>query len=159
MQGRKKIPKQRDTTELPGRGSLGTFWMHCKRGRRCGRAPYDKLLANPVFRADYRGRRHKRSTAGQRWEIANLVFKVRIVKAQPPSLELMAARREAPKAKDTAKLPGGGKLGLFWSNCKLRSVCSRPPYNRLLGNHVLRTAYRDHTNAGMRQRSLDRKCL
>ena len=46
---------QRDQTEqLPGGTKLGIFWMGCKNNRRCGRPPYDRLLTNPVLRADYR---------------------------------------------------------------------------------------------------------
>ena len=49
---------------LPGGGpKVGTFWMHCKGGRRCRRPPYDRLLANPVLRADYRC--HRSDTGGQ----------------------------------------------------------------------------------------------
>ena len=54
IQRRERAPKKRDTTPLPGGGTLGWFWEGCKRGSRCGRPPYDRLLANRVLRADYR---------------------------------------------------------------------------------------------------------
>ena len=54
MEGRKEAPKARDITELPRGGKLGMFWRDCKCERRCGRPPYDRLLAHPVLRADYR---------------------------------------------------------------------------------------------------------
>ena len=54
MVGRSQVPVQCDPTELPGGGRLGWFWRDCKILRRCGRPPYDRLLTNPVLRADYR---------------------------------------------------------------------------------------------------------
>ena len=54
MEGRKAVPKQRDLTLLPGGGKLGVFWTNCKAKRKCRRQPYDRLLTNPVLRADYR---------------------------------------------------------------------------------------------------------
>ena len=63
MEGRAKAPKRRDDTRLPAGGPMvGMFWHHCKsqrkesenRERRCGKPPYDRLLDNPVLRADYR---------------------------------------------------------------------------------------------------------
>ena len=53
-QDSKETPKRRDPTELPGGSRLGLFWMDCKDRRLCGRPPYDRLLTNPVLRADYR---------------------------------------------------------------------------------------------------------
>ena len=56
MMNRQKLPKYRDNAELPGLGEvkIGMFWNDCKTGRRCGRPPYDRLLTNPILRADYR---------------------------------------------------------------------------------------------------------
>ena len=53
LRGRKRVPKCNDLTEPPGRGKLGRFWHNCKTRRKCGRPPYDRLLTNPVLRADY----------------------------------------------------------------------------------------------------------
>ena len=64
MEGRAKAPKCSDTTELPGGGKLGIFWKECKSRRRCGRPPYDRLLTNPVLKADYRT--HRSGTRGYR---------------------------------------------------------------------------------------------
>ncbi len=50
---RKHPPSARDSTILDGGTRLGLFWMACKGARRCGRAPYDRLLTNPVLRTDY----------------------------------------------------------------------------------------------------------
>ena len=47
-------PKDNDRTILGGETKLGTFWRNCKCERRCGKPPYDRLLTNPVLRADYR---------------------------------------------------------------------------------------------------------
>ena len=54
MESRERPPKQDDTTGLPGGGKLGWFWGNCKNERKCGRSPYDRLLTNPVLKADYR---------------------------------------------------------------------------------------------------------
>ena len=54
MQGRIVVPKKRDPAELPGGSRIGLYWVECKRRRRCGRPPYDRLLTHPVLRADYR---------------------------------------------------------------------------------------------------------
>ena len=53
MEGRERAPKWRDTTELPDGSKLGWFWVNCKSKRTRGRPPYDRLLTNPVLRADY----------------------------------------------------------------------------------------------------------
>ena len=53
MTGRKGIPKAKDVTKLPGGSKLGRFWDNCKSERKCRRPPYDRLLVNPVLRADY----------------------------------------------------------------------------------------------------------
>ena len=45
---------QRDPAELPGGSKLGVFWDNCKSKRKCERAPYDRLLTNPVLKTDYR---------------------------------------------------------------------------------------------------------
>ena len=61
MGGRAEPPKRTDTTRLPGGGPvIGTFWADCRGKRRCGRPPYDRLLANTVLRGDYRV--HRSST-------------------------------------------------------------------------------------------------
>ena len=54
MEGRNMTPKFFDTTELPGGAKLGLFWNNCKRLRRCGRPPYDRLLTNLMLRENYR---------------------------------------------------------------------------------------------------------
>lgn len=74
-------------------------------------------------------------------------IKVQAVRIQPPDLELMKGRNSAPMHRDPAKLPGGGKLGKFWHNCKSRGRCVRPPYDRLLSNPVLRADYRTTATA------------
>ena len=38
---------------LAGGARLGMFWNNCKSRMRCSKVPYDRLLANPVLRADY----------------------------------------------------------------------------------------------------------
>ena len=53
MEGSTEPPKWNDTTPMAGAGKLGRFWLDCKRERKCGRPPYDRLLDNPVLRADY----------------------------------------------------------------------------------------------------------
>ena len=53
----------------------------------------------------------------------------------------MTGRKEAPKVKNATKLPGGGKLGKFCDNCKTMRRCARSPYDRLLGNPILRMDY------------------
>ena len=54
MEGREKAPTARDITKLPGGGKLGLFWHSCKTKRKCNRPPFDRLLMNPVLRADCR---------------------------------------------------------------------------------------------------------
>ena len=65
--------------------------------------------------------------------------KVRAVRTQPSALQLMAGRKEAPKMKDRMKLPGEGKLGLFWQMCKSWEKCGKLPYYQLLVNPLLKT--------------------
>ncbi len=47
-------PKHKNPTVLDGGARLGRFWAHCKWERRCTKPPYDRLLTNPVLKADYR---------------------------------------------------------------------------------------------------------
>ena len=68
--------------------------------------------------------------------------KVDAVRNKLTVLRLMEGREEAPKRRDTTELPGGGKLGMFWNNCKTQKKCGRLPYARLLTNPVLRADYR-----------------
>ena len=51
-----------------------------------------------------------------------------------------------------SELPGLGevKVGRFWINCKFNRMCTRPPYNQLLINPVLKADYRTH-HGGMRK--------
>ena len=63
----------------------------------------------------------------------------------------MESREKAPNRADPTDLPGGGKLGCFWSECKCRKRCENFPYERLLTNSVLRADYRyspSGTNVG-----------
>ncbi len=56
----------------------------------------------------------------------------------------MEGRSERPKWNDSTPLAllCGAKRGVFWDNCKRFRRCRRPPYDRLLDNHVLRADYR-----------------
>ena len=54
MLRKEQPPMQRDARKLPGGGTLGRFWNHCKIDRKWERPPYDRLLINPVLRDDYR---------------------------------------------------------------------------------------------------------
>ncbi len=71
MESREHVPRSRDTTELPDGTKLGMFWNDCRQNRRCGRQPYDRLLANPVLIADYRTTRNVRATTGPRRKMAS----------------------------------------------------------------------------------------
>ena len=141
MEGMEKAPTYRDTTELPGGSRLGNFWAKCKHLRKCVNSPYDRLLDNPLLRADYHTsltphtQRHERETASPE-------VKVEAVRNKLTVLRMMEGREEAPKRRDTTELPGWGTLGNFWKKCKGERKCGRPPYDRLLGNSVLRTDYR-----------------
>ena len=60
MVDRQEPPKARDRAELltgQGEVKVGIFWRNCKDRRRCGRPHYDRMLINPVLRADYRSQR------------------------------------------------------------------------------------------------------
>ncbi len=66
MQGRDAAPKMREAAERLSSGTnIGRFWNNCKSERRCRMRPYERLLTNPVLRADYRITvpRHERSIA------------------------------------------------------------------------------------------------
>ena len=138
MEGRERAPRQCDPTELPGGGKLGWFWSHCKRGSRCGRPPYDRLLTNPVLRADYRGiRRHECGSVAVR-----IKKNVDHLRAEPPALRWMRDHAHPPARRDQTVLDGGAKLGMFWSGCKSKKRCAKFPYDRLLTNPVLKADYR-----------------
>ena len=138
MRDRPHPPTVRDQTILDGGIRLGKFWINCKSQKRCAKPPYDRLLTNPVLRADYRTtQQHNRVSAADRTQ-----KNVDHLRAQPPALRLMGDRTRPPKVMDPMELPGGGKLGRFWANCKERNGCVNSPYDRLLTNPVLRADYR-----------------
>ena len=66
---------------------------------------------------------------------------VKGLRTQPSALRWMERREEAPRYEDPTELPGGSKLGRFWTNCKSLRWCGRPPYNRLLANLFLKADY------------------
>ena len=67
---------------------------------------------------------------------------VRHLRAELPTLRWMGDRAHAPKSNDQTMLEDGARLGCFWSRCKYRKKCMKPPYDRLLTNPVLRADYR-----------------
>ena len=62
-------------------------------------------------------------------------------------LNLIDGRNEVPTAADRTKLPGGGKLGAFWMQCKNKRRCDKSAYARLLTNPVLKADYHAITAA------------
>ena len=61
----------------------------------------------------------------------------------------MRDRAHPPRNRDTTILEGGAKLGWFWSDCKRDKRCTRPPYDELLTNPVLRADYHN-SRSGIR---------
>ena len=60
MENQTQPPTARDKTILEGGAKLGKFWDNCKSRQMCAYPPYDRLLAHPVLRADYRTPQHER---------------------------------------------------------------------------------------------------
>ena len=139
MAVRQRAPRQMDKAELPGLGevNVGKFWINCKSRRRCGRPPYDRLLTNPVLRADYRTR--LRGTSDRQ---SHPMSRFKPHGPNPSALRWMERQAQPPKCREQTILDGGAKLGVFWSNCKRRKRCARSPYDQLLSNPILRTDYR-----------------
>ena len=54
MRSRTQPPATRDPTTLEGGVKVGIFWRNCKQKQRCYDVPYNRLLANPVLKSDYR---------------------------------------------------------------------------------------------------------
>ena len=80
------------------------------------------------------------SRAGATWtKIRKNVDHLRV---ELPTLRLMWDRTHPPRYTDATVLEGGVKLGRFWTYCKFRKRCAKPPYDRLLANPVLRADYR-----------------
>ena len=138
MQTREKPPKRYETTALPSGGKVGGFCSNCKHDRRSGRPPYDRLLTNPVLRADYRITwRHQRVSGTERTKMS-----VEHLQAELPALRWVEDQTRPPKLNNQTMLEGGARLGKFWANCKSEKRCAKPPYDRLLANPVLKTDYR-----------------
>ena len=118
--------------------SLGGFWHDCKSRKRCGRSGYDRLLTNPVLRADYR--------TTQRNYHGNVKPQMNVdhVRANLPALRWMRDRAQPPKQKDPTVLDGGARLGRFWSDCKSEKRCAKSPCDQLLANPVLKTDYHNY---------------
>ena len=145
MGDRAQPPKSKNQTILEGGATLGQFWANCKYAKRCTRSPYDRLLTNPVLRADYRTTNER---PAKRLRIGSLTERTRKnvdhLRAEPPALRWMRDRRRAPKSSDQTVLDGGVKVGMLWIRCKTRVHCITSPYDRLLANTVLRADYRHH---------------
>ena len=69
MGGQAHPPKQRNQMVLEGGAKLGRFWAHCKSAKRCAYPHYDRLLTNPVLRADYR---NTTSDTSEQYRLLNL---------------------------------------------------------------------------------------
>ena len=69
------------------------------------------------------------------------------LRIQPAVLGWVEKRTTAPRQRETARLSSGTKLGFFWDDCKRARRCSRPPYDWLLSNPVLKTDYRNITTS------------
>ena len=54
MENRDDPPTVGEQTRLDSGVRVGGFWHNCKSRQKCTKAPYDRLLSNPVLRADYR---------------------------------------------------------------------------------------------------------
>ena len=123
---------------------------------------YDRLLNNPVLREDYRTyppQRHERAAAKPKRTNISPDVKVQTLWTERFTLRWMAYRQKPPRYRDNAELPGLGKVnvGAFWHDCKCKGMFRRPPYDRLLGNPVLRADYCTHRTAvrGTRERRSD----
>ena len=67
MRGQTHPPRYSDATILESGAKLGIFWSNCKWKRKCSEDPHNRLLTNPVLKADYRTTsRHERYMTTQR---------------------------------------------------------------------------------------------
>ena len=58
----------------------------------------------------------------------------------------MADQTAPPKQGDQTVLEGGAMVGRFWTECKRDKRCTRPPYDELLTNPVLKADYHNSRN-------------
>ena len=94
--------------------------------------------------------RNERATSKPKRKMVSPEVKVQAVRTQLSALELMKGRATVPKHIDPTVLPGGGKLGRFWTNCKIRKACENVPCDRLLSNPLLKIDYRTGVNYSWR---------
>ena len=89
-----------------------------------------------------------------------VAWNVRDLRAEPPALGWMEGRARPPKRGDKTRLPGGGPMvGPFWDKCRSQRKCTRPPYDRLLSNPVLKADYHvTDSDMGEQQPSLNERC-
>ena len=66
------------------------------------------------------------------------------LRTELPTLRWMRDQEHSPQAKDQTRLDGGARLGTFWAHCKSKKKCTKPRYDWLLTNPVLRADYRTH---------------
>ena len=133
MGDRTQPPRHRDPTRLDGGAKLGIFWKNCKCKQRCSEVPYNRLLINPVLKADYRTISWHEEFMVPRLSSANRVKKnVDHLRAELPALMLVRDRTHPPRSTDPTVLESGTKLGSFWTQCKWNKKCRRPPYDELL---------------------------
>jgi hypothetical protein len=119
MESSEHPPKQQNSDLLPGGGKLGTYWKNCKNNRRCGRAPHNRLLVNPILRADYERTINRQPSA------VICGMKVDALRTEWSILEWVEDREQPPRQDDATELPGGSRLGIFWRNCKSERKCAR----------------------------------
>ena len=133
----KEVPSQgKNDTKFTDGVSKGWFWNGCKIGNKCYKAPYDRLLTNPVFRADWeRYQQEKKEKEGK----SKLTVEQKIE-------ELLSEKEVPSRGKNNTKFTDGkSSKGWFWNNCKIRNTCYKAPYDRLLTNPVFRVDWeRNH---------------
>ncbi len=66
------------------------------------------------------------------------------LRTEPPALRWMGKRIHLPNMRDPTVLEGVTRLGMFWNCCQTTKRCTKPPYDRLLTNPVLKADYRSH---------------
>jgi predicted glycosyl hydrolase (DUF1957 family) len=114
---------------------MGIFWINCKSELKCDKAPYDKLLENPVLKKNYEKTLENKETNQDR---VKLTAEERVNEL----LEIMKNRDAPPPQLNKTLLFSDERcIGTFWRDCKSGLICGKAPYDNLLDNPVLKKDY------------------
>jgi hypothetical protein len=108
-------------------GSIGKYWCNIKNRDYCNKyKEFKTLLNNPILKENYNKYQINKTT--------NLTLEEQIN-------ELLELIKKQKKIKITDKFTDNKNMYQFWREILKHKKCSKPIYNKLLSNHILKNKY------------------